>query len=116
MTRAEVVELFKAITLSYPAFRLPDELAKDQVLHWYEHLKDVPFEAAMENLREHIRTERFPPTISDIRRGYSEEKSTVPGAEETRQWLREVDRMRERAVPMPEHVRKELRRIVRRTI
>jgi len=114
VTQAEVVELFKAITLSYPAFRVPDELMKDQVLHWYEHLKDIPFDVAKENLSEHIRNERFPPTIADIRRGYSEEKSTVPGVEETRQYLDELERLRERAVPMPDYVREELRRIAKR--
>ena len=114
MTQAEVVKLFKAITLSYPAFRLPDELAKDQVLHWYEHLKDVPFDVAMANLREHIQVERFPPTISDIRRGYSEERSTVPGVEETRRYLAELDRLREKAVPPPAHIREELNRLAKR--
>lgn len=113
MTQGEVVKLFKAITLSYPAFRVPDDMAKEQVMHWYQHLKDVPFDVAMKNLRAYIQEERFPPTIADIRRGY-EEKSTVPRVDETREWLAELDRMRERAVPMPEHLREELRRIVRR--
>ena len=114
MTQGEVIELFKAITLSYPAFRVQDELMRDQVLHWYEHLKDVPFEAAMENLREHIRTERFPPTIADIRRERMEEKSSVPGVEETRRYLAELDRLRERAVPPPARLREELRRYAKR--
>ncbi|ALS27167.1 replicative helicase inhibitor G39P [Paenibacillus sp. 32O-W] len=115
MTQGEVVKLFKAITLSYPAFRVPDDMAKEQVMHWYQHLKDVPFDVAMENLREYVQAERFPPTIADIRRGYSAEKSTVPGVDETREWLAELDKMRKRAVPMPDYVREELRRIVRQS-
>jgi len=114
VTQAEVVKLFKAITMSYPAFRVPDDMAKEQVMHWYQHLKDIPFDVAMQNLREHIHTERFPPTIADIRRGYSEE-SNVPGVEETKEWLAELDRLRERAVPMPDYVREELKRLVRRS-
>lgn len=114
MTQGEVVDLFKAITLSYPAFRVPDELMKDQVLHWHQHLRDVPFDVAMGNLREYVQEERWPPTIADIRRGYSAEKSTVPGVDETREYLSEMDKLRERAVPMPDHLRKELRRLARR--
>lgn len=114
MTQAEIVELFKAITLSYPAFRVPDDMAKEQVLHWHAHLKDVPFDVAMANLREYVQEERFPPTIADIRRGYTAEKSTVPGVEETRELLAELDRLRERAVPPPDHIREELSRIAKR--
>ena len=108
----EVWMLFERIAHFYPAFMADD----DKAAAWQRVLRDVPFDAACESLEEHAKESTFPPTPADIRRGYSEERSTVPGVEETRQWLREVDRMRERAVPMPEHVRKELRRIVRRTI
>lgn len=113
MTQGEVIELFKAITLSYPAFRVPDELAKEQILHWHQHLKDVPFDVAMANFREHVQTERFPPTIADIRRGYSAER-TVPGAEETRRMLAEMDEMAKRAVTPPAHIRERVMSIVAR--
>jgi len=109
VTEVEVRKLFLLIQNAYNSFAWDDVKVKI----WAEMLADTPFDLAMTNLRQHIMSEPYPPTIADIRRGGSEEKSNVPGVEETRQWLREVDRMRERAVPMPEHVRKELRRIVR---
>ena len=105
----EVWTLFERISHYYPAFTADD----DKAAAWHRVLKDIPFDIACENLEEHVRDSNFPPTIADIRRGY-EEKSTVPGVDETREWLAELDRMRERAVPMPEHLREELRRIVRR--
>lgn len=105
----EVWTLFERISHYYPNFTADDDKAEA----WQRVLSDIPFDVACENLEEYVKESIYPPTIADIRRGGSEEKSNVPGVEETRQWLREVDRMRERAVPMPEHVRKELRRIVR---
>lgn len=114
MTQGEIVELFKAITLSYPSFRLPDNMAKEQVRHWHSHLKDVPFEVAMANLDSYVMHNRFPPTIADIRAGYQIERSEVPSVDETRKYLAEMDELRARAVPMPEHVREELRKLVRR--
>lgn len=42
------------------------ELSEEQVTLWQEMLKDISFQAGMDNLKEHIRSNRFPPTIADI--------------------------------------------------
>jgi len=101
----EVWMLFERIAHFYPAFMADD----DKAAAWQRVLRDVPFDAACESLEEHAKESTFPPTPADIRRGYSEERSTVPGVEETRRYLAELDRLRERAVPPPARLREELR-------
>jgi hypothetical protein len=64
MDKPEVKELVKQILLAYPNFEIkPDARFK----LWCDMLADVPFERAIENLKEHIKTNRFAPTIADIR-------------------------------------------------
>lgn len=106
----EVWMLFERIAHFYPAFMADD----DKAAAWQRVLRDVPFDAACESLGEHAKESTFPPTPADIRRGYSEERSTVPGVEETRRYLAELDRLRERAVPPPARLREELRRYAKR--
>lgn len=106
----EVWMLFERIAHFYPAFMADD----DKAAAWQRVLRDVPFDAACESLEEHAKESTFPPTPADIRRGYSEERSTVPGVEETRRYLAELDRLRERAVPPPARLREELRRYAKR--
>ena len=105
----EVWTLFERIAHYYPVFSADDDKAEA----WHRVLRDIPFDVACENLEVHVRESSYPPTVADIRRGY-EERSNVPGVEETRRMLAELDKLRERAVPMPDHVREELRRIARR--
>lgn len=117
MTQAEIVKLFKAITLSYPAFRVPEDQAKEQVLQWYEHLKDVPFDVAMENFRRHVRTEKYPPTIADLRRLDHKDPETVYHEQlrrEREEYFAKLDEFRRTAVPAPPHVREEMKRIAAR--
>lgn len=120
MTQAEVVKLFKAITLAYPAFRLPDDkdkeqMAKEQVLQWYEHLKDVPFDVAMENFRRHVRTEKYPPTIADLRRPLSKQDPETVYHEQLRrereEYFARLDEFARTAVPAPPEVKERMRQL-----
>lgn len=36
---------------------------------WYSLLKDLPYKAAADALQKHLQTNRFPPTVADIRKG-----------------------------------------------
>ena len=118
MTQAEIVKLFKAITLSYPAFRLTDDLAKEQVLLWHEHLKDITFDHAMENLRRHVRTEKFPPTIADLRRPLeAKDPETVYHEQlrrESEEHFRRLDEFARTAVPAPPEVKERMRQLAAR--
>jgi hypothetical protein len=110
--KIEIARLYKKIKRYYPAFDASIEAVEDA----YRYLKNVPFDVAEKNVDQHIMTEKFPPTIAEIRAGYQDpESSSVPGVAETRRMLDELDRLKERAVPMPDYVREVLRKIARST-
>lgn len=64
MTRTELNKLFLVINNAYQNFSI-DEV---KTAFWLNMLEDFPFETAMNNLRQHIFTERYPPTIADLRK------------------------------------------------
>lgn len=66
MERDEFKILVKAMKAVYaqPTF-IPDQ---DAFNVWYELLKDIPYRQAEIAIRKHMLTEKFPPTISDIRK------------------------------------------------
>lgn len=111
MEKIEIARLYRKIKRYYPAFDASIEAVEDA----HKYLKDVPFDLADENVDRHIMTEKFPPTIAEIRAGYQDMESSVPGVAETRRMLAEIDKLRERAVPMPDYVREELKKLVRNT-
>ncbi|APO43309.1 replicative helicase loader/inhibitor [Paenibacillus sp. ClWae2A] len=63
MEKADVIRLFMAITDEYPTF----DDSEENVDRHYKHLQDFPYEAAIQNLDQHIKTIKWPPTISEIR-------------------------------------------------
>lgn len=65
MTLDEFVLLAKVLKSAYtaPSF-LPDEYS---VKVWHKFLADLPFDIANLAVQQYIATNRFPPTISDIR-------------------------------------------------
>jgi hypothetical protein len=64
MNKTEVKNLVKQIILAYPNFEIkPDARFK----LWCDMLADVPYDRAIDNLKDHIKTNRFAPTIADIR-------------------------------------------------
>ena len=67
MTREQFAVLAKAMKAVYAqATFLPDQNAFNV---WYEMLKDLPYELAQLSIQKHMMTEKFPPTIADIRAG-----------------------------------------------
>ncbi|WP_366294338.1 hypothetical protein [Paenibacillus sp. AN1007] len=63
MDKAEVAQLFKKIKQRYPTF----DASLEEVNECHKHLQDFPFETAIQNVDQHIKTEKWPPTISEIR-------------------------------------------------
>ena len=105
MTPAEVTRLFKQIVLAYPMFRVPEEMAKEQVAMWHQHLKDVPYETALRILGEHIATERFPPTIADFRSRIDDLDNVRRQKEEAESFIAQVELWKQRAAPPPDGLR-----------
>lgn len=63
MNRSEVIRIMEVIKRTYPSF----DVSAASIDHYAKRLQDFPFEAALENVEQHILTERFPPVIADIR-------------------------------------------------
>lgn len=70
-------------------------------------LADVPFDLAMNNLKDHIMTSHFPPTIADIAKqptkGFYDDHKQL-----TQKHFTMLEDAKRNAIPMPEHIRKEL--------
>lgn len=80
VTVDEFALLAKAMKAAYPDPKfLPDNDAKTV---WYEMLKDLPYEQVSRALKRHMQSNRFPPTIADLRTQTEEGESVYPTATE----------------------------------
>lgn len=110
MERLQLAEIFKTIRKSYPNF----DGSKENLDHYHKYLKDLPYEVAVVNVDQHIIREKWPPTIAEIRYGYEEPLAKlVPSVEDTQEQFKQLEEWKAQAVPMPDHLRKELNRLVR---
>lgn len=64
MTRDEFKVLTKVMKAAYRNCPITTQEIFDL---WYEMLKDIGYSSASSNLRMHIHTSQFPPTIAEIR-------------------------------------------------
>lgn len=69
MDRAEVIDLLIVIKENYPNFDVSDE----NVDRHLKYLHDFPFEVALRNVDEHIRTSKYAPNIAEIRGSLGEQ-------------------------------------------
>lgn len=69
MNKAEVIDLFIEIKQEYPQFN--DSV--EEVDRHLKYLKDFPFDAALNNVEQHIKTSKWPPGISEIRGSLGEQ-------------------------------------------
>lgn len=67
MNLKEIKEALSIIVDAYPTF----QVTSSRVKLWLEQLSDIPSELAMGNLMDHIKNNKFPPTIFDLREGYT---------------------------------------------
>lgn len=107
MKKTDLAKLFAMISTAYSNF----ELTPEKISLWDEMLREMSFEEGMRNLREHILTNRFPPTIADIVR---KDADWISGdrlsIEETYAQLDEMDTARQLAIDCPKHLRPKLLR------
>src|SRR5690606_187604 len=95
--------LLAVCSTAYPTMTI-----NDQVIElWKQMLIDVDAELASLNLKQHIMTSKFPPTIADIARQparsfYDNDKQLA------QKHITMIEDSARTAVPMPEHIRKEL--------
>ncbi len=69
VTRDQFKILVMALTASYRTFKLE---TKEQFDLWYELLKDIPHDKLAFAVKQHIATEKWQPTIADLRKHATE--------------------------------------------
>ncbi|KAF6569059.1 hypothetical protein G9G53_22465 [Paenibacillus sp. EKM206P] len=97
MNRADVMRLFIVISESYPAFDISPENEERHL----KYLRDIPFEVAIQNVEQHIMTNKFYPTIAEIRGRLGEQIERDRLRAETAGYFAEREAARERACPPP---------------
>lgn len=103
MSESELLKIFFLIQNVYPQFDYDEK--KFAIL--IDLLQNTPFELAQRNLRTHVMSSPYPPTISDLSRR-PEHAATgryVPNAEETRRMLAEQERKWKALKPAEERVK-----------
>lgn len=114
MTANEFGVLANAIKTYFPRDNvLPTENA---MRLWYEELKDIPYQAAYIALRKYVSTNKFAPTIADIREHASElETKNEEELNETAAWALVLKAMRRAAYYAEEEFEK-LPAVVKRAV
>lgn len=88
MKRAQVIDLLIKLKEEYKS---QIDTSDPEIDRLYEHLKDFPFDVAVENVRMHIQTNSFPPKISQIRGKVGDLLELERQKKETAQYLAQRD-------------------------
>lgn len=88
MNRSEVKELFQIIGNVYPNFIPSDqEQLTRKVNTWTELMKDMDYKRVMAKAKDHVQSNKFPPTVAEIA-AYAPERNEH--LDKMRQWEKEA--------------------------
>ncbi|MEI2395623.1 replicative helicase loader/inhibitor [Paenibacillus phytohabitans] len=104
MNKLEVAKLYKVIKKRYSNFDASLQAVEEDL----DMLKDIPYEVAQSNFRQHIMTSDFPPKISQIRGRLGEQLERERMRKQTEELLQEMDISRLKAVPPPAGLKEEI--------
>lgn len=104
MNKLEVAKLYKEIKKRYANFDASLEAVGEDL----GMLKDIPYEIAEANVRQHIMTNDFPPKISQIRGRLGERLERERMREETQSYFAQLELWKRVAVPPPVGMREAL--------
>lgn len=85
MTEEQALDIMGTIAAAYENFKLNEK----RVIVWSEQLVKMDYKGVLHNLKRHINTNKFPPTIADISAKLPEKNAFL---EEQKQWREEVKR------------------------
>jgi len=109
VNKSEVIELLKTLRRTYPVV----DTSVEGVEHYYKYLRDFPYATARENIDRYILTEKFPPTIADIRGRLGDQLDSQRSKEEADAYFAQIDLWNRTGSPPPdgywENVRAKLR-------
>lgn len=97
MEIAEVAKIFKIIKQKYASF----DARVQSVQENFRYLRDIPFEVAVKNVDKHIMTDKFPPTIADIRGGLGEQLERQRSKDDTETLFTKLDEWALKSAPPP---------------
>ena len=80
MNRFEFLDIMREINAAYGDKNFP--LSDEKMNTWYKYLQGCEYEMFMEALADYIKSNAFPPTISDLYQIYGNLQKTMPVAEE----------------------------------
>ncbi|WP_201319088.1 replicative helicase loader/inhibitor [Paenibacillus sp. EPM92] len=98
MKKSELTQILTILRNNYNNFAFDD--FKEAL--WFDMLKDLPDGAGLANVRQHIMTNKYPPTIADIRQVESNNYQQL--RVETAERFAELEQWKREAVPLPEHL------------
>ena len=75
MVRADVIEMFGAITSMYPSATAFAQATDSMITTWWKMLSDLPKQSVAIALKQHASVSTFPPSIAEIRKGVAELKA-----------------------------------------
>lgn len=104
MNKLEVAKLYKTIKKRYSNFDASLQAVEEDL----GMLKDIPYDVAETNVRQHIMTSDFPPKISQIRGRLGEQLERERMRKQTEELIHEMDASRLMAVPPPVGLKEEL--------
>ena len=80
MTKREVFQLLKQISIYYDSF----ELEPEKVAKWYTVLKGESLQKLEENLRKHVEHSPYPPRVSELVCKSENGSRAIPNGEDTK--------------------------------
>lgn len=100
MKQTETARFLAVVKTAYPHFEISNEVAR----LWHEFLEEIDYQTAQANLREHIKSSRFPPTIADIVRNDPQQFVDHEQLKlETESRLAEMEEWQQQAIDCPAH-------------
>ncbi|ASA21990.1 hypothetical protein [Paenibacillus donghaensis] len=104
MNKREVAKLYQDIEKRYANFDASLEAVQEDL----NLLKDIPFDVAKSNFRQHIMTSDFPPKISQIRGRLGEQIERDRMRQQTAELFAVMDDAHSAAVPPPSGLKERL--------
>ena len=80
MTKREVFQLLKQISIYYDSF----EIEPEKVAKWYTVLKGESLQKLEENLRKHVEHSPYPPRVSELVCKSENGSRAIPNGEDTK--------------------------------
>lgn len=106
MNTTQTISLMKRVTNAYPNL----VLTADMMLDYSDMLEDMPFDLALKNVNEHIKTSRFAPTIAEIRGGYTDAHERQK--RETQEYIRQ--QQERKPIPVPPEIKAKMDKLFER--